>query len=119
MSSYRLVYRCPNCGKIYRWRRSMGHLAAPCKRCGCRDNFDIISAKPKLLGLRGWALSSCEEKLKRNYCVYFTTPTGGGTYETPARNEEEAAAKFLGVYPMAEKSMIKRVIRGWPTEKEK
>lgn len=62
MSKFRRVYRCKNCGKVYRdncWfavREFMGYFC--CGKCGnfgeIGQEFSKVSARPKLFGLRGW-----------------------------------------------------------------
>ena len=59
MSKYRTVHKCATCGKIYRFEYwpnlysgDIGHKV--CGRCGTRDAFYKVIAKPRLFGLLGW-----------------------------------------------------------------
>lgn len=64
MSKFRRVYRCNDCGKIYRsdyWlvvRGSMSFFC--CGECGnfgeIGQEFSKVSARPKLFGLCGWEI---------------------------------------------------------------
>ena len=61
MSYYRQMSQCDNCKKIYRsdyfptlHSQNLGSMV--CGKCGCRDRFIRIIAKPKLFGLLGWRI---------------------------------------------------------------
>ena len=59
MSKYRAVHKCDKCGKIYRsdywpmfYAGTIGSMV--CGKCGTRNKFVRVIAKPKLFGLLGW-----------------------------------------------------------------
>lgn len=67
MSHYREVVQCKKCGKIYRTfyfpsLHSYYGRGFTCGKCGWHNYFTIVSAKPKLFGLKGW-----EPKKASNY----------------------------------------------------
>lgn len=61
MCYYREMLQCDNCKKIYRsdyfptiHSCKLGSMV--CGKCGCRNRFISIVAKPKLFGLLGWRI---------------------------------------------------------------
>lgn len=67
MSTYRKIYRCEECGKVYRSTHNLHGFAGDfftdyiCKKCGSIDKISPVVGKPSLLG---WVVK--EENGKSN-----------------------------------------------------